>query len=1091
MDTNKRVVISGVTGQDGSLMIDYLLKNTNHKIYGIVRRISVKNETNIKHLIGNPRVEFVEGDIMDPVNMSNIIKDLQPDYFINLAANSFVGTSWNMPVQVFITNTLSVLYQLDAIRNHSPHTRYYHAGCHDTKTRVVTKDGIKKYTELKEGDLVYSINQKNRNLELKPITKIFEYNYCDNLIEFNNGSQCVTPNHKMFYQSKSGSILKKEAKDFIKMTQVSYPLNYPVIGKSLTEETSLEEFIPSQKRKGNKNYGKHIFKINTLDLMYLIGLYIGDGSCRIMKKKTKVTCLFEDRQRNSFGQYASNEKLKKNIDVEYQCPQIIFSIPKMDNNFEKVVNVLNRNSIKWSLRGKCNITFHQWGLIPYFSECGHMASKKHVPKWIFDLNSIYQEKVLEGIMDSDGRNSRQRISTCSKQLQNDIVVLSVNCGLQCSISERPSRISLFKDGRTIKGNFPEYSIHILKNRTGYHKGHFKLNKYNGKVWCFEIEDNHNFLVERNGRFTFSGNSSEELGDVVTVPQDETHPLRPRSPYGASKAAARHIVKVYRESYNLYAVAGILFNHECLFPNTPILFKKDDEVFLDYVRNLMPERKNIDKENNTLSKAFEDLKIWDGFNFVKLKCITRNKISNLEKENQKECCINTRNGVISATPNHSLFKNEKKIRINHLSEGDEINHVKFPPLKGHIDLTPDFVSLLGYLVGDGYVGENLLRFVNSDEEILSDFKEKVKRTFIGARCNISDNPSGFGGKGSKRIDVTGIGNYVVSMIRSMIYEEKTKHKRVPNEILNTHTANRKIFLDSYYICDGLKKDACKYQYKSIKTNSPLLAQGILLLIKDVSNQSFNVNIFEQNNKTYYQINFHSDKGDGKGNHFLKEPFTIKKIINKNKNKCFVYDIETESGFLSAGVGLIKVGNSIRRGEEFVTRKITKGIAKIHKALINSQPFEPIELGNIDAKRDWSDAEDFVDGIWKMLNQELDWERGEHGIRGTLLLPKEYILSSNETHTVREFVEIAFQTAGIDGHWEGKGTDEQYVLDNYISEIGDIKSQILVKINSKFYRPAEVNLLLGDSSKAREELGWKPKTSFRQLVEKMVRNDIVCS
>ena len=161
--------------------------------------------------------------------------------------------------------------------------------------------------------------------------------------------------------------------------------------------------------------------------------------------------------------------------------------------------------------------------------------------------------------------------------------------------------------------------------------------------------------------------------------------------------------------------------------------------------------------------------------------------------------------------------------------------------------------------------------------------------------------------------------------------------------------------------------------------------------------------------------------------------------------------------------------VRRGEEFVTRKITKSVARIFLESSNGQEITPLQLGNLDAKRDWSDAEDFVDGVWKMLNQEQ---------------PKDYVLSSNETHTIREFVEEAFNFAGFHRSmcsWQGKGEDEKYFH-------GD---QCLVEINSLFYRPAEVDILLGDSSKAREELGWQPKTNFLQLVKKMVDCDIPCS
>ena len=165
-------------------------------------------------------------------------------------------------------------------------------------------------------------------------------------------------------------------------------------------------------------------------------------------------------------------------------------------------------------------------------------------------------------------------------------------------------------------------------------------------------------------------------------------------------------------------------------------------------------------------------------------------------------------------------------------------------------------------------------------------------------------------------------------------------------------------------------------------------------------------------------------------------------------------------------------SERRGEEFVTRKITKGVARISKAIKNNQEFTPIELGNLDSKRDWSHAEDFIEGIWLMLNQQK---------------PKEYILSSNETHSIREFIEKAFKVIGIEGHWiytgDGRDEDEAFYLKK---EDGNFIP--LVVVNPKFYRPAEVSLLLGDSSEARKELNWYPKNSFNDLVKRMVESDI---
>lgn len=165
---------------------------------------------------------------------------------------------------------------------------------------------------------------------------------------------------------------------------------------------------------------------------------------------------------------------------------------------------------------------------------------------------------------------------------------------------------------------------------------------------------------------------------------------------------------------------------------------------------------------------------------------------------------------------------------------------------------------------------------------------------------------------------------------------------------------------------------------------------------------------------------------------------------------------------------------RRGKEFVTRKISFKVVDLYKALKSptKDPIVPLELGNLDAMRDWSDAEDCVQAIWLMLNN------------GS---PKEYVVSSGESHCIREFVELAFEGVGIKGKWVGCGVNETY---QYVS--GPVPPETiegtLVRINPEFYRPAEVEHLCGNSSKIRSELGWKPQTDFAHLVAKMVAADM---
>jgi GDPmannose 4,6-dehydratase len=163
---------------------------------------------------------------------------------------------------------------------------------------------------------------------------------------------------------------------------------------------------------------------------------------------------------------------------------------------------------------------------------------------------------------------------------------------------------------------------------------------------------------------------------------------------------------------------------------------------------------------------------------------------------------------------------------------------------------------------------------------------------------------------------------------------------------------------------------------------------------------------------------------------------------------------ESYGMFACNGILFNHESERRGEEFVTRKITKGIAKLKR-----DPTFILEVGNLDAKRDWGYAPDYVEGMWRMLQQNT---------------PDDYVLATGETHTVREFIETAWGSV----KWTGEGVNERGL---------DATGRTIVKINPDFYRPAEVELLIGDPKKAWQKLGWKATTAFPELVSRMVLHD----
>jgi GDPmannose 4,6-dehydratase len=173
---------------------------------------------------------------------------------------------------------------------------------------------------------------------------------------------------------------------------------------------------------------------------------------------------------------------------------------------------------------------------------------------------------------------------------------------------------------------------------------------------------------------------------------------------------------------------------------------------------------------------------------------------------------------------------------------------------------------------------------------------------------------------------------------------------------------------------------------------------------------------------------------------------------------------ESYKLFAVQGWLFNHEGVRRGLEFVTRKITHRVACIKKSLNNNLTPKPLELGNIEAKRDWSDAEDFMEGVWLMLNQDS---------------PKEYVLASGEMHSIREFLTSCLKEASIEWEATGNGKDEVFKEKS--------TGHIIFKVNPKFYRPAEVHKLCGDPSLAEKELGWTRKTDFRGLVKKMYGSD----
>jgi GDPmannose 4,6-dehydratase len=189
-------------------------------------------------------------------------------------------------------------------------------------------------------------------------------------------------------------------------------------------------------------------------------------------------------------------------------------------------------------------------------------------------------------------------------------------------------------------------------------------------------------------------------------------------------------------------------------------------------------------------------------------------------------------------------------------------------------------------------------------------------------------------------------------------------------------------------------------------------------------------------------------------YPRSPYGVSKLFGYWITKNY-----RESYGMFACTGILFNHESERRGSEFVTRKITLGLAEWVKTR------KPIELGNLDAKRDWGHAQDYVEAMWLMLQQPT---------------AEDVVIGTGETHSIREFIKTAINCLACDIRWEGQGEDEVGID----TETGDV----IIKINPEFYRPAEVDVLIANPTKAREKLGWMPKISFEELVKRMIINDV---
>ena len=365
----------------------------------------------------------------------------------------------------------------------------------------------------------------------------------------------------------------------------------------------------------------------------------------------------------------------------------------------------------------------------------------------------------------------------------------------------------------------------------------------------------------------------------------------------------------------------------------------------------------------------------------------------------------------------------------------------PPPTNAVSMTDDEAWLLGMLTAEGYVSATGCVQVTNQDDALLDEVARCWRRVTGGTSSTATGPSGVeNGRPVTQLRLGG-GDGYGQYVRRSLYTESGQ-KRVPRRVLNAGPEARLAYLRGYNLGDGLRSTPCTDEFQGFTTSSSILAAGLFWLARTTLGQRAIVCADRRDDKVSFHINLNSPAPGGRGAH-LRKP--IGEVVRNEVVPYggWLFDLATDSGTFAAGVGQGWVHNSPRRGLEFVTRKITNGVARIHLGLQKQ-----LALGNVDAERDWGFAGDYVDAMYRMLQQDE---------------PDDYVIATGEKHSVREFLELAFEHVGL--NWQ----------DHIVTD-------------PRFMRPAEVDYLIGDASKAREKLGWTPQTDFRSLVAMMVDSDI---
>lgn len=528
-----KILICGGCGYIGCGLVDLLLAN-GHEV--TVYDNLLYEDRYLK------KVSFIFGDCRDT---DKLIKEaVYYDVVVWLCALVGDQVCSNNPVLAYDVNFTAVKNFIDRYTGKFVFT----STCYDESTKCWTTDGLKKYQDINIGDMVMTMNLTSKELEFKPVKKVIvkDYDGCMNVFKSRRVSLSVTDDHKMLIENHHDQIFYENASDTIERSCFKFP-----IPKYNNETKPSEELL----------------NIDYEDLFYMIGLFVGDGYCSHSIKKIKN---ISGMNRSEFLKKCKDNKgrfVKAIVEGDQEntiCNsyKTCFCLPEEDVSRLRLTSILEKNNIKY-YKTKIIIGITSREIHDFFLQFGKYAKNKSLPRWVLSCGKNYLLKMFDGLIHSDGDHSRykgegnsaQYYTVSEKLSTHQFPELAYKLGYSYSVYKRYTES--FIDGRKISGD--SYVCSFTKTQKSHISKNSKKEKYVGKVWCIEVEDNHNLLVERDGKYIICGNCSVYGANDDLL--NESSPTNPLSVYAVTKLKAeQHIMATCPDALvfrlgTLYGISG--------------------------------------------------------------------------------------------------------------------------------------------------------------------------------------------------------------------------------------------------------------------------------------------------------------------------------------------------------------------------------------------------------------------------------------------------------------------------------------------------------------------------------------------------------